>query len=253
MIGFWSVALCLLVPATIGATDEPLGPLVGDRPDFTESAETIARGHVQLEAGTTFEASDGDVDAFSFGELLIRIGLSRSWELRVGPGSYVQIDSPTLNVSGVRNPSIEAKFRFNPASEGVAVALLFGTTVPVGYSNIGSDKATPFAKLLLGHDFRGRLSLGANVGYARPFLEETRSDLFDASLSLGVAVSERIGTYVELFGLSEESRGGPPASFFDAGMTYLLNPNLQLDARIGRGLGGTELGLFAGIGVIKRW
>ena len=247
------VAVCLLAPSTFRAADEPLGPLVGDRPDFTESTETIARGHMQLEAGTTFETSDGDVDAFSFGELLMRIGLARSWELRVALNSYLQIDTPTESVSGVRNPSLEAKFRFNPASEGLAVALLFGTTVPVGYSGIGSEEEQPFAKLLLGHDFRGRLSLGANVGYARPFLEETRFDQYVASASLGIEVSERVGTYAEVFGLSRELSGGDPASFFDAGVTYLMTGNLQLDARIGSGLGGTELGLFGGVGVVKRW
>ena len=247
------VAVCLLALSSFRAMDDPLGPLVGDRPDFTESTETIARGHMQLEAGTTFETSDGDVDAFSFGELLMRIGLARSWELRVALNSYLQIDTPTESVSGVRNPALEAKFRFNPASEGLAVAVLFGTTVPVGYSGIGSEEEQPFARLLLGHDFRGRLSLGANVGYARLFLEETRFDQYVVTASLGIEVSERVGTYAEVFGLSRELSGGDPASFFDAGVTYLLTGNLQLDARIGSGLGGTELGLFGGVGVVKRW
>lgn len=55
-----STIAAMLVAATLAGTavaDDD--PLVGDRPDFTESAVTIAPGRVQVEAGATFYADTG--------------------------------------------------------------------------------------------------------------------------------------------------------------------------------------------------
>jgi hypothetical protein len=147
-----------MVPVLLAASAGTLAggeihdPLVGDRPDFTESTETIAPRRVQLEAGATAES--GDVDVLAIGEAVIRIGVTDRWEVRVGANSWVSVDSPSGgDDSGLDDPSLEAKVRFNPEGEGVSVGLLFGSTLAVGDDDIGAPDEQPFIKLLLGGEF----------------------------------------------------------------------------------------------------
>lgn len=70
-------------------------PLVTDRPDFTESAETIAPGHLQIESGITRSREDA-TETDSVGEILLRVGLTPNLELRAGFNSYLYLaKSPT--------------------------------------------------------------------------------------------------------------------------------------------------------------
>lgn len=234
--------------AAAGGIDDPV---VGDRPDFTESTETIAPRRVQLETGATLESGDSDV--LGIGEALIRIGLALRWELRVGAGSWISVDDPAGDASGLDDPSFEAKFRINPGGDGTAVALLFGSSLSVGDEGIGAPDEQPFVKLLLGGELTTRLSWGANAGYARASEAGGRFDQLSGSFALGIGVNERLGTFVEVYGFSEEFDGGDTSVYADTGATYLLSDDLQVDTRIGAGLDGNEVDAFLGIGLIKRW
>ena len=75
-----------------GAAHAQRGPLVADRPDFTEAAATVGRGVFQLEFGYTYEydrpegSGGGEVWTHSLGEPLLRVGvLAEGLELRLGP------------------------------------------------------------------------------------------------------------------------------------------------------------------------
>lgn len=250
-------AILMMMPVLIAASGYVLAggeiedPLVGDRPDFTESTGTIAPRRVQLEAGTT--AVSGDVDVLAIGETVLRLGLARRWELRVGAGSWVSVDGPSGDDSGFADPSLEAKVRFNPDGEGTAVGLLFGSTLAVGDDDIGTEDEQPFVKLLLGGAFSPGLSWGANAGYARASEDGGRFDQLSGSFSLGIGVSERLGSFVEVYGFSEESEGGDTSTYADAGVTYRLSDDLQIDARVGSGIDGNDVDVFVGGGVVKRW
>jgi hypothetical protein len=246
------VALVLVAAsASASAGGEIQDPLVGDRPDFTDSTETIAPRRVQLEAGATAES--GDVDVLTIGESLIRFGLVRRWELRVGANSWVSVDSPSGDDSGFDDPSLAAKVRFNPDDEGLAVGLLFGSTLAVGDEDIGAPDEQPFVKLLLGGELSQRLSWGANAGYARASESGGRFDQLSGSFSLGIGIFERLGAFAEIYGFSEESEGGDTSTYADTGLTYLLSDDLRVDARVGSGIDGNDVDFFFGAGVVKRW
>lgn len=245
------VASVLVASASAFAGGEIRDPVVGDRPDFTESTETIAPRRVQLEAGATAES--GDVDVLGIGETVIRIGLARRWELRVGAGSWVSVDSPSGDESGFDDPSLDAKVRFNPDSGGLAVSLLFGSTLAVGDEDIGAPDEQPFVKLLLSGEFSPDLSWGANAGYARASEPGGRFDQLSGSFSVSIGISERLGAFAEVYGFSEESEGGDTSTYADTGLTYLLSDDLQVDARIGSGISGNDVDFFFGGGVVRRW
>src|SRR5215207_9321663 len=93
----------LLLAAAVVAQEGWSGleePLITDRPDFTESTETVPRGHFQVEGGTTLNRVE-DEDSTSFGELLVRIGTGERWETRLGLGSYGRVETPFEEFSGL--------------------------------------------------------------------------------------------------------------------------------------------------------
>lgn len=253
--------LAALAPAAVSAQapgSDAAGapPLVGDRPDFTESASVVTG--LQLETGYTLERV-GTADVHTVGELLVRIPATRRVELRVGVPSWTREvrDGPAAaTVSGFTDASLGLKVGLRdpgPGGSGPSVALLAGATLPTG--EVGSETADPGARLAAGLDLSERFSLGANLGVRS--LEEggDRHGELSGSLALGVAVSGPVGAYLEAYGFAPwaEDPGGPASSsVLDGGLTWLAGPDLQLDVRLGTGLSGPSPDLIFGTGVIWR-
>lgn len=227
--------------------------LTTDRPDFTESTSTVPRGHFQVEAGTTLNRVE-DVDSTTFGELLVRIGTGDSWELRLGVGSYSRVETPGDTASGLEDPSVGVKIRFTEDAEQLApgqpaASLILLTSVPEGDEDLTADEWVPQSKLALGWSLTPRLSLSSNLIYAYAVDEDAeRFHQLGASLSGGISVTDRIGAFVEWFGFSEETEDGPSTHYVDGGITFLINNDLQVDARVGTGLNDADPDWFVGIG-----
>lgn len=233
-------------------------PLVTDRPDFTESAETVGPGRLQLEGGYTFFRVEEE-KLHSLGELLLRIGLVEQLEFRLAGNSYVWLESPSGDDQGFVNMSLGAKIKLLDAPERFDVlrpnvALIVETTVPTGSVDFSADEPQPIVKVPLSWDISGSLSLGSNLNYAYLSEDGDRFHQFSGSLVLGYKLTEKWGTYIEYFGFVPASKDGPNESFFDGGFTYLVNDNLQLDARAGIGaFNGKSPDYFVGVGVAWRW
>ena len=253
-LGWIVVASACGVSGAAAQTELPLedDPLIGDRPDFTESAVTITPGRFQVEAGLTF-LDENEEDVSEFGELLIRIGLSPRTELRLTLGSYVSIE-PDLGdrVSGLSDASIGAKIVVSESANW-NTAVLLGTTVPTGSSEFRDTSLQPGVVFAAERDLSDSVSFGTNAGYVYASADGERYGEFVASAAAGVALTETTGVFFELFGvIPESSAGGPEAYFFDAGVTRLLSANFQLDIRAGAGLNSAATDFFAGAGLIWR-
>lgn len=227
-------------------------PLVTDRPDFTESASTVAPGLVQLETGYTFSRS-GDARQHDVGELLLRVGVRERIELRLGVNSFSVLEDGR-EAEGFQDASIGLKANlFGSGADGEPrTALLVGTTLPTGADGFGADGLQTGAILALAWDLPAGWGLGANLGYER--IEDEGEDIGQgtASVALGVPVTERLGAFLESFVLVPEgSREVEP--FVDGGFTYLPSPDLQLDVRVGLGFEGPDPDYLAGTGLSVRW
>jgi hypothetical protein len=230
-------------------------PLVTDRPDFTESALVVDRGRVQLEMGATYD--DGaSVDAFSLGELLIRWGFADSLELRVLAPTYLWVDEPGDDTSGFLDMVLGMKCEINDGGGqgflgSTAAAVIVSTTVPTGSSAVGSDDWQPAAVFAASWDLAPSVSLGTNLGYARPSDGDRRFDSLWASLALGAGFTDDTSAFVELYGFNREEDRGPSTLVFQTGIVHLLSNDLQLDARVARRL--TDAGPDFLVGVGASW
>ena len=246
------LVLAALTAGTGFADDDPL---VTDRPDFTESPVTITRGRTQIEAGYTYSET-GDLEERTIGELLVRIGWTEVVELRVGFNSRVLIDGPGVDVAGNEDLSLGCKIRLSdPLPTGSRlpqVAVLLATTLPTGSDELGVSDPQPSATLALSWDPSERTSIGSNVGYARLGEAGARFGEISASLSLGHDLGERLGGYVEVYALArQEGRGDE--QFVNAGLTWALSENSQLDFRAGTGLDSDSADFFVGAGAAWRF
>ena len=250
-------------PATLG--EGP--PLITDRPDFTESPVAVAPGLFQLEGGYTFSKDAGE-DTHTLGEILLRIGVLQRLEARIGLNSFVVRTEdgepagalPTSSpgtVRGLNDVTLGVKvelIRPAPSSPGVPrLAVIAGTSLPTGRSDIGADGLQPGVLLAAGWELTGRLGLGANFGYAYLEDEAGRFDELSGSVAFGFSLTERLGTFAEYFGTFPVGSGRESGNFADAGVTYLLGPSLQLDMRVGLGLDGQRPNYFLGAGASWRW
>lgn len=248
----WTVtAHLLLACSALGQED----PLITDRPDFTESASTVAAGRFQLETGIGFSTADG-LDDLALGELLGRLGLSERLELRLGGNSYRSVDQPGGGeATGWEDLSLGIKARL---AEGDGprpdLALILATTLPTGARELGGGAgAQPEAVLALAWEAAHDVGVGVNLGYAYPRDGDERYHQGFGSIAVGWPGGERLGLFAELFAFDAEQAGGPTTAYADGGATWALGEDHQLDARVGTSLTGADTDWFAGVGFTARW
>jgi hypothetical protein len=235
--------------AVVGAAQPLPEDLISDRPDFTESASTVSPGRVQLEAGYGFARDEGE-DAHDLGQALLRVGLGRDLELRVGLGSFVDAGP----ASGWDGGSVGLKVRLlDNWGLRPELAVLLGAATPFGDEEVADDAWQPEAKVAAAWELTERLGLSVNGGWARLGDGDGRFDQAQWSASLGVGVTDRLGVFGEYFGASREEPDGEATHYLDGGATWRLGDDLQLDAYGGAGLTGESADWFVGTGVVARW
>ena len=247
----------LLITTVFSARAQQMESIVTDRPDLTESASIVPVGWLQVEAGFLQEslaqrayALDGTPhdDALSgtsmqIPGLLLRFGVTEVMELRVGT-AYMResfdrdpaIYDPMNRGDGDETIELEG---FAPLSLGLKALLVSETgwipqTAVLASVSIPGTSSDDFDRSYLGQEFRlsfahtlsERLSLGYNVGISNDESAVAHTGFY--SLALGAGVTDALGLFIELFG--DLPGDAPPVHKFDAGATWLLSPDLQIDA-----------------------
>lgn len=254
---FGAAALyCLTAACASHAPAIDLGPLISDRPDFTESAAVIAPRHLQLEGGYTHSRS-GDAHANTVGETLARIGVVSRVELRVATNSYHVGRVQGEPVRGMDDASLGAKLRLADGADRFIpwrpeAALIVASSLPTGGRSLTAGRAQPEAKLVLAWSLSERFSLATNLNHGMPVDEAGRYHQWSWSGSLATTLSERLGAYAEWFGFRPDGRDEGHEQFLNGGVTVALRDHLQLDVRAGQGVRGPRQS-FVGVGLVRRW
>lgn len=246
------------------------GPLVTDRPDFTESTEAVPPRRFQLEGGYTFtydrEGRDR-VKAHAAPEFLLRAGVFEDFELRLGWAGYTWQNDETLGETRAGRHVI-----LNDGSQGASdlylgfkykvcaqaglrphFGVIPGVSIPSGSASFSAGDVEPEVKLAWAYDLSERLALAGNVNFAVPSDAGERFFQPGASVTLAAALLEDVGAYVEYFGFYPNARDGDCAHTLNGGLTWRLTDNLQLDWRAGVGLNEEADDFFTGVGFAFRF
>jgi len=240
--------------------------IITDRPDATESPNTVEPGYVQIETGgyyTSYENAGVKTESHGYNTTLARIGLLENMELRLG----VNYENNRVT-SGMGEASVKTDFKsFSPLLAGIKINLFegqslsggpgktdfgflghvylpFSTSTPQGINP--SDPKTTGAdfRFSVGHELSDRAGLAYNFG--GQWAGDGSGMAFVYTLAYGYSLSEHIGAYIEVYGDAPELASAN--HYWDAGFTYLVGWNLQYDVTIGRSIThGQDLLLSAGL------
>jgi hypothetical protein len=234
-------------------------PLVTDRPDVTEGPNIVQPGRFQIEGGFLFEReTDGpNVNTFTFPQLLMRIGLTRNIEFRIGGDGFVYLDEEgTKNRANGSDLVLQAKFHLSSQTGYLPeTAGLVGLSLPTGGRDVTSDGVDPSVAFIWSYALPGNFALEGNIGFAVPTNgAESSGRFFEAktTITLGIPLTDRLRAFVEYFG-SVATRGEKDPHAFDGGFTYLVTENFQLDLWGSIGLTEAAANSFFGFGAAWRY
>jgi hypothetical protein len=223
-----------------------------DRPDFTESVETVAPGLIQFEDGFTTESEAG-TRRFSTPELLLRVGLTRRLELRFGDEGLLSERTTGSSVHGRSDSEVAVKVRlweqgrFRPA-----VSLIPILSLPTGHTYFSSHGYDPTLKIALAKDLRKGFSISGNLNFSRLSDPEGRYAQRALSCSLGHALAAGFSGYWEVFTFSPWDKGASAAWVLNTGVSHHIGRNVQVDVRVGKRVTDVGPNYFFGAGVAFR-
>lgn len=229
-------------------------PMVTDRPDATESPLTVPKGSVQVETGgfyTSFEENNLRTETYGYNTTLLRYGILDNLEFRLG----WNFEETRFNFN--RQEVTNVLSGFSPLLAGMKVeisdedgwkpqiGLLGHLYLPFTAANdyrpetTGADFRFSFA-----HTLSEKSSISYNIGAA--WGNDSPELAYLYTLSYGYALADKVGLYAEVYGdFPEDSRAN---HLWDAGITYLLKPTIQLDATVGSSFtDGQDMLLSAGV------
>ena len=243
-----------------------------DRPDRTESTETVEKNKFQIEAGIEFgsiknknselllengNSVTGDVKlgTLTAPTTLLRYGLTDKVELRLG----IDFDAQYFRIGDIDSLSNNSKLSLNAPQLGAKFSLYKGegwkpdfaiitkVTLPdIGGEGKKEDHIIPELNFAFSNEINNTLSLGYNIGLTSDY-KFNLTDLF-YSASLGINLNEKTGAFIEVFGNTPEAKFKDFNNSVDGGFTYLIKKNFQVDIYGGLGFTTEADDFFLGTG-----
>lgn len=206
--------------------------IVTDRPDQTEASSTVPQNSFQLESGILYQENHNIVRSLANNNLF-RIGLLEGFELRiVSQLETLKYNLPwsEVTVRGFNDIEIGAKVQIIN-NESFEFGFLSHVIIPTGSVNFSNGGIGSINRFLITHKISEYFTLAYNVGvnvYDAEYME------FPYSLALGFGITDKLSVFLEPYGSFDSDLN--PENSIDAGVTYLLRDNFQLDISLGTGI-----------------
>ena len=247
-----AVAAASLLPAL--AQEE--GEISTDRPDYTESTDTIAPGLAQFEGGfllSRHALAAGAKHDIGAPFALLRLGLTRFVELRLGADGFTNethlINGEWEQHGGGSDLEVSAKVRLHDDRVYLpAFAFIAGASVPTGSSYFSSGRVNPFLELCWSKSLPKGFDSGGNVNFrwGGPQVEH------GYSLSIGHKLGRGFAAYGEIYRISPVDGDERAHWIANAGITKGLGENAQLDLEAGHTVHAQSPFWFLGAGFAIR-
>lgn len=216
-----------------GSFAQELPSIQTDRPDQTECPFIVPINYFQLENGFTYEKTNNESSQIVAPTILTRFGINDHFELRLITEFSIE-DDFSNNISGINPILIGFKTRLFEEKGILPITSFIGHIgIPkAGSKNFQTLYYAPEFRFTMQHTLSEKQSLSYNLG--AEWNGETAEPTFIYTLTSGYTLTEKIGCYIEFYGFCPQL--SKPDHRFDAGLTYLLNPNHQFDISGGFGL-----------------
>ena len=253
----------VLLASTIAAA-QPEEPINAGRPGIADGSKVVGLGRFQVELGVQdeFRRAAGVSDHRAAVPLLLRAGIGANWEFRLEGDSYVfqstrDAQGALTQEEGRAPVAFGAKYQIMDGMGGATPSLgvIARVIPPSGSRSFRTKRTTGDVRLAADWDFAQVWSFNPNVGVGvvedeagRKFFTRT----FAATLSYNPTPS--FGLFMDAGLRTPEKKEGRVAAIIDAGVAYLVTPNVQLDLSAGRGVrGDTSPRAFVSAGISIRF
>ncbi len=233
---FKHLLLMLLLSTSLYSQD-----MITDRPDMTESPNTVKPGTVQIETGAMLEMYTINIDkidmnakVMSLPSTLFRVGVFSFMELRLGT-SYItnSFDAIPEKIEMSHFSAYDVSVKLNILDGGFGLGFLAGCEL--NNANLGGETSSPnpYAIIAASHDVTDGWSMGYNLGIFVDGLDPDGAEVeyAFASVASGFEINDKVGAFVELY--SEINSIEEVVLYYDNGLTYKLSETVQLDVSFG--------------------
>jgi len=245
------------------------GPIVTDRPGFSDSVALVPRGHLQLEGGYSFfydREGRNRTQTSTFPEGSLRIGLVDWFELRVKWTGWSLTNTLSrgetragreINVTDSVNGTTDLSLGFKSPltkQDGLipTLSIIPALSVPVGSESKSTGDVDPEIRLAYAWTIDKFTLYG--VGLAAG-VSDSEGRFFQAGASCAAAYqfTDKFAGIVEYFGLYPAVRGADCSQNINIMATYLITENIQFDIRAGFGLNEQADDFSTSAGLSFRW
>jgi len=243
-------------------SDDTINP---DRPGIADGSTVVGGHRFQIELGVQHEyrSDSGSSEHTWFIPTLLRFGVNDHWEVRVETNGYIydRLFAPGAGITrtdGYAPVAVGFKHHWQDSKgpEQPSLGVIFRLFPPSGSGAFASSHAQYDLRLAADWDFAPSWSLNPNVGFGR--YEDSNGTVFTTGLfamTLTRIVDKRIQVFADIALQSpEQATEARMSTIADAGITYLLDKNTQLDASAGTGISGrTPPHPFWSVGYSRRF
>ena len=265
MKGFGLLALAMLGATPAMAAD--LRDLCSDRPGLDTPPCTVDAGHVQVEMGiadwTRDTQPDSRTDTTLLGDTLVRIGVGRSTEVRIGWTPY-GIDRERDRATGAvrtvhRSGDVTLGITQNlvhPDGKGFSIAVLPSVSVPVGREPIGAGTWQAGVLIPVSWELGDsvQLLLTPEIDAAADADGRGRHLAFGTAAGVSLTLTKTVHLSLEV----EAIRDRDPANhqtqaLAGASLAFQLGDNVQIDVGGNAGLNHVTADVEAYCGITRRF
>ena len=224
-----------------------------DRPDVTESPYTVDAGHIQVELSLAEWSKGGGVEELAVLPFNFKVGLTNYADVQFVYGPYIRQLSAGRTDEGHGDVIVRLKVNLwgnDGGHGGTGFAIMPFVSIPTGADAFTADAAeggiiVPFTMPLPG-DFD--LTLMAELDFVRDGTGG-RDTLLVHTASLGHDLFGNLAGYVEYAGVIDLDGDQKYQAYLNAGATYGISENVQLDCGVNVGVNAAaqDLRIFAGM------
>jgi hypothetical protein len=229
---------------------DPLRDLSTDRPDTTESAYSVDKGHYQFETElAAFTRDGGQWTEFTLGELNAKYGLTDCADIQFVLPFYTHVRNGD---EGFGDMEVRLKYNLWGNDGGdTAMAVMPFIKLPTANADLGNGHVeggliVPFAFAVPGD---WSCAIMGEIDLVR---DEDGGGYYPVGLASATAshgITESVAGFLEIVGIFSAETSDDIEAYFNAGLTWTPAANWQLDGGIRTGLtdASADLAPFLGL------
>lgn len=208
-------------------------PIQTDRPDQTETPALVPKGMFQVETGFSVQKNDANSNTQTLPSTLWKYGVNDHFELRLIT-EFTNEKVFDEKVSGFNPMLIGCKIKIADEKGIVPKTSFIGhIALPNAASKeFKSEFFAPEFRFVMQHTLSKKMSFSYNLGAEWDGFSPEPTFIY--TVATGYSITEKIGSYIEFFGFAPQQQTANHN--FDGGFTYLISPNVMVDASAGVGI-----------------